>query len=93
MIMEQKKMSENWIFRNHPKEELVYWIGELKYFHFIRAIGGHANDGDCFIASIKYYSKEDLILKLKIVGVELQKISKNESADLRIKKKSRFNTA
>jgi len=62
--MHQNQLSDNWIFQNHEKEEVLNWVHQLAFFYFIRAIGGHANDGDQFVSRIKFHSTEDLKFKL-----------------------------
>lgn len=46
-----KKLLDSWLFQDHSKETVKNWAGQLKYFYFIRAWGGHANDGDSFTAA------------------------------------------
>ncbi len=38
-----------WFFRTHDREELARWTASLRFFRFVRAIGGHAKAvQDCF---------------------------------------------
>jgi len=68
--MQIDKLSEDRIIGRHSKPELRRWINTLRYFYFIRAWGGHANDGDTFKAAIRYASQEDLQNKLRLLGLE-----------------------
>lgn len=64
------KLSERWIFQSIQPNILINWIANLKYFHFIRAIGGHANDGDAFVCELKFNSEDEVFSILKKIGVE-----------------------
>lgn len=59
------KLSDEWLFQDHSKETIKRWLSELKCFYFIRAWGGHANDGDCFKTQLIYKDQKDLTEKLK----------------------------
>lgn len=62
--MEIDKLSDIWLYQRHSKQTIKAWVNHLKYFYFIRAWGGHANDGDTFKVGINYTDKEDLIFRL-----------------------------
>lgn len=64
------KLSRLWIFQNTQPINLINWIINLKYFYFIRAIGGHANDGDAFVCELKFNSDDQVSSILKKIGVE-----------------------
>jgi len=68
------RLSDNWLFERHPKQTLSRWASALNYFYFIRAWGGHANDGDSFKAAFRYTDRQDLIVKLDRLGQTLNAI-------------------
>lgn len=72
--MQIDKLKPAYLFQSHSKEEIIKWATHLNYFYFIRAWGGHANDGDRFVAVIKYTDRQDLISKLAKLEVSLEKI-------------------
>ena len=49
-----------YLFRQHSEAELTEWMRELRFFRYIRALGGHANDGDMFLAALRCANHEDL---------------------------------
>lgn len=59
------KLSRLWIFQNIQPINLINWIINLKYFYFIRAIGGHTNDGDAFVCELKFNSNDEVFSILK----------------------------
>lgn len=59
------KLSNEWLFQDHSKETIRRWLSQLHCFYFIRAWGGHANDGDCFKTQFAYKDQKDLKEKLK----------------------------
>jgi hypothetical protein len=65
------KLSENWIFQQHSKNEIIRWINALKYFQFKRAWGGHANDGDEFKVKFLFVDENDLHFKLNLLEITL----------------------
>ena len=69
--MNLDKISEERLFQNNTKEEVMRWCQELKYFHYMRSRGGHNCEGDSFCVYIKYADREDLIRKLNQIGIEL----------------------
>jgi len=65
-----EKRPDWYIFELHSKETIAKWARQLHYFYFVRAWGGHANDGDTFQAGIVYKDRTDLkdkLAKLDIV--------------------------
>lgn len=68
------KLSEDWICQSYSKEKISNWVKNLKYFYFKRAWGGHANDGDEFIAHIDIENDNELLEKLIALGIEIKKI-------------------
>jgi hypothetical protein len=72
--MQLDKLKPAYLFETHSKGEIIKWATNLHYFYFIRAWGGHANDGDRFEAVIKYADRQDLINKLAKLDISFQKI-------------------
>jgi len=68
------KLSDSWICETHSKAMISNWVNNLKYFYYKRAWGGHANDGDEFIAHIDFENDDDLMSKLIALGIEIKKI-------------------
>ncbi len=67
--MPLEKFSDDHLFRVHSKETVKRWLSQLHYFYYIRAYGGHANDGDAFEAYFTYAGKQDLEKKLSQLGI------------------------
>ncbi|MDH6308885.1 hypothetical protein M2451_001451 [Dysgonomonas sp. PFB1-18] len=68
------KISEDRLFLNNTKEEIRHWCQHLKYFYFMRARGGHNCEGDSFCAYFRYETREDLVDKLALIGVTINKL-------------------
>lgn len=66
------KISDERLFINNTKEEIMHWCRGLDYFHYMRARGGHNCEGDSFCVYFDHSSKEDLIAKLAKLGIGLQ---------------------
>jgi hypothetical protein len=64
-----EKRPDWYMFQAHSKETIAGWAKQLHYFYFVRAWGGHANDGDAFEAHIDYIDRVDLQEKLYKLGV------------------------
>lgn len=58
--------------QNHP--EIKTWALGLNLFRYRMASGYHANDGDCFVLSIRYEGREELEAIADRIGIELKKI-------------------
>ncbi len=69
--MEIDKLTDNRLFERHSKPTVKEWLRQLDYFYFIRAWGGHANDGDAFKVEFVYSDRLDLINKLGQIGITL----------------------
>ena len=54
----------SYLFERHNEEEIRRWVSSLSYFRFCRAYGGHANDGDHFLAAFRYRDEADFLLLL-----------------------------
>ncbi|OON68819.1 hypothetical protein [Hymenobacter sp. CRA2] len=63
------KLSDSWLFQQHSRATIKEWVNQLRYFCFIRAWGGHANDGDEFRAQLQYADRADLLAKLGRLGI------------------------
>ena len=61
-----------WLFQEHPEQRLRQWARRLEVFRFVRAYGGHANDGDELVASFCYDSPDDLKSQLAGLGILLR---------------------
>lgn len=72
--MNLDKISEERLFQNNTKEEIMRWCQSLRYFHYMRSRGGHNCEGDSFCVYFKYADREDLINKLGQIGVTLNKL-------------------
>jgi hypothetical protein len=44
---------EQYMYRTHSRAELERWALRLRYFRFVRAIGGHANDPDSLVLRLR----------------------------------------
>ena len=75
--MQMDKLSDDWLFGRHAKQTIKTWLRQLNYFYFVRAWGGHANDGDAFKVRFIYNDKQDLTDKLKRIGIILTTIPDN----------------
>lgn len=64
-----EKRPDWYMFGQHSKETVAAWARDLRYFHFVRAWGGHANDGDAFKAGILFKDRIDLENKLAQLGI------------------------
>jgi len=62
--MQIEKLSDNWLFERHSKQTIREWLGQLRYYYFKRAWGGHANDGDEFQAAFAFTDRQDLQYKI-----------------------------
>lgn len=65
------KISEERLFKNNTKEEIIRWCRQLQFFHYMRSRGGHNCEGDSFCVYFQYDNREDLIAKLSQIGVTL----------------------
>lgn len=80
--MEPQRLSDGYLFERHPKEQIRRWVNDLKYSYFKRAWGGHANDGDEFILTLKYTDKNDLLDILKRLGIKLNSLPEDHPKPL-----------
>lgn len=63
------KRPDWYMFESHSMQEVARWVQKLNYFYFVRAWGGHANDGDTFQAGILFTDRTDLEEKLSKLGI------------------------
>ena len=80
------KYSENYLFESHSKETVRNWLNNIKYFYFNRAWGGHANDGDCFVAFFKINNENELITIANKIGIQLEILPENNPKPIKGKK-------
>lgn len=74
------KISEERLFQNNTKEEISRWCKKLRYFHFMRARGGHNCEGDSFCVYFTYTDFNDLTEKLHQIGVTLKQLPEGYTA-------------
>lgn len=60
---------------------LRLWYERLHYFRFLRAVGGHANDGDSLNAALRYDGEADLLGVLSELGLAPVTRSESESEE------------
>lgn len=72
------KIPESKLFQNNTREEIQHWCKHLRYFHYMRARGGHNCEGDSFCVYFKYNSFEDLTEKLKKLNVTLNRLTEEQ---------------
>jgi len=60
-----------YFYERHSAEELGDWSNRLSMFRYVRAIGGHANDGDSLDVRFEYNSIEELTNFFEFIGVPL----------------------
>jgi hypothetical protein len=58
-----------YLFESIDLPTLRLWYARLHYFRFLRAVGGHANDGDSLNAALRYHSESDLLDLLCVLGL------------------------
>lgn len=61
-------MDESWLLRAHPRWRLEDWARRLRHTRFVRALGGHANDGDFLALSLGHAGGDDLQGLLSALG-------------------------
>ncbi len=78
--MSLDKMPEDRLFQNNTKEDVLRWVNQLQYFHYMRSRGGHNCEGDSFCAYFGYSDKTDLEIKLGKVGIKLNTLQEGDIA-------------
>ncbi|MFN8368824.1 MAG: hypothetical protein U0Y96_16420 [Candidatus Kapaibacterium sp.] len=76
--MQIDKFSDKWLYQDHSKSEIGNWVRHLKYFYFVRAWGGHNNDGDRFMVTFGFDTKENLLEKLDKLGITVNFVPADE---------------
>ncbi|MCC4585550.1 hypothetical protein LL962_00235 [Xanthomonas sp. NCPPB 1067] len=59
----------DWLFEEHSEVQLRAWARRLGVFRLVRAVGGHANDGDRLLAAFGYPSLQMLERALVSLGI------------------------
>jgi hypothetical protein len=72
--MDADERWQQYLFRGHSQRELEEWARSLQVFRFVRARGGHANDGDSLLAVARYSGAADLGAFLAALGVQLNRL-------------------
>jgi len=60
-----------YLFESHSEVTLRQWAKRLQKFRFVRAYGGHANDGDSLVVVYGYNGLWDLQRFFDLLGVQL----------------------
>ncbi|MEU7893312.1 hypothetical protein AB0B45_10630 [Nonomuraea sp. NPDC049152] len=66
--MERDRWLE-YLHGRHSPAELRAWATSLAYFRFCRAYGGHANDGDRLLVSLRTETEADLLAVMSALGL------------------------
>ncbi len=66
---------QRWFHERHAMPELARWACSLRCFRFCRAAGGHANDGDLFLAALRYDGEADLLGVFEALGIAPVRVS------------------
>ncbi|MEV0390262.1 hypothetical protein [Nonomuraea sp. NPDC050643] len=64
----------DYLYERHPPDRLRAWARELAYFRFCRAYGGHANDGDHLLVSLRAGTRADLLRVLSALAVPVERL-------------------
>lgn len=64
-------MDETWLLRAHSWSRLHDWVRRLRHTRFVRAVGGHANDGDYLALALRWEGEEDLRHLMARLGAPL----------------------
>lgn len=63
-----------YLFERNSPDQLAGWTRRLRWFRFCRAQGGHANDGDQLLVSLRYADEDDLFDLCRVLGVTLNRL-------------------
>jgi hypothetical protein len=69
----------DYLYERHPSAQLGAWARELAYFRFCRAYGGHANDGDHLLVSLRVETRTDLLGTLSALAVPVRRLSADQA--------------
>ena len=75
--MQIDKLSPEWVFQQHARPVVKRWLSQLQYFYFMRAWGGHANDGDSFKTAFLFSGRNGLAAIMEQLGIKLNTIPAN----------------
>ena len=65
---------EQYLFKEHSREQLAAWARRLAFFRFCRAWGGQANDADQLLVAFRIDSEDDLLDVLGILGIPEKRV-------------------
>ena len=68
-------MDQRWndyLFEAHSPETLRDWAQRLRLFRFVRAYGGHANDGDSLVVVYGYSRRDELERFFAQLGIRMR---------------------
>jgi hypothetical protein len=60
-----------YLFRTHSESTIRDWARRLSLFRFVRAAGGHANDGDSLEVLYRYANLDELMAFVSRLGITL----------------------
>lgn len=63
-----------YLYESHPPDRLRTWARELGIFRFCRAYGGHANDGDHLLVSLRVETENALLRTLSALDVPVKRL-------------------
>ncbi|WP_214322584.1 hypothetical protein [Nonomuraea sediminis] len=63
-----------YLYESHPPDRLRAWARELGFFRFCRAYGGHANDGDHLLVSLRVETENDLLRTFSVLDVPVKRL-------------------
>jgi hypothetical protein len=64
----------DYLYERHPPARLHAWVRELAYFRFCRAYGGHSNDGDHLLVSLRVQTETDLLSTMSALDVPVKRL-------------------
>jgi len=60
-----------YFFQSHSEDTLQSWAKRLHFFRYVRAFGGHANDGDSLVVTYLYRGCEELVAFFCLLEIPL----------------------
>jgi hypothetical protein len=70
-------------FLTHTEEEIRRWAQGLRFFRFCRPSNApHANEGDRFLAALRFSGEEELLEILESLGVQIRLLSEDHRPPL-----------
>ena len=70
---EREKRWLAWLYETHSAVELRRWARQMQFFRFCRAQGGHANDGDRLMLTLRAPAEQDVIALFQHFGWTAQR--------------------